>query len=647
MTKQQTLKIKSLRTRRSNALSSTLDRDARTVEAVLATSEWVDGPFGPERLVMTDAAVDMARAMPSMPLHDDHGPQLAGMTGERIGVVENVRVSNGKLKGRLRFSKNPGGQAALDDVEDRIITHVSIGFRVIDAKPAKQGLLITKWAPHEASVPSVVADRAATIQRANTMTDETLNLPADSDDTPIQDTEAYQAGVRAAQERLSAITQAYAPFPGAAQLRERAISEDWDVDRARSELLAHLGRQASPTPRGPDIVAGQTAGEKFVAAASQALEVRAGLVNEQLPGMRAIREERLGFRLMTPGDAIRAGRENPYTGYSLRELAREYLRVAGDSVRGDPQAIVGQALMRQGIVGHSTSDFANLLVDASNKSLQMGYEEAPETWDEWTGTMSLPDFKTGHMTKLSTFSDLDAVPESGEIKYGTFSDFKETIAILEYAKLFSITRKAIINDDLGSFTDMPRGMGRAATRNIGDLVYAILSTNGNMSDGNALFSAAHSNYVAAGAGAAPSVTTLNTAYASMATQTDPAGQVLNITPAHILAPHALRGTVDALLASTLNPAEGATTAFQEANIWRGRLMPTYDARIDADDAAKWYLAAARNNIDTVKVAFLNGVRTPRLEREEMLTVQGVVMKVAHDVGVAAADWRGLYHNDGN
>ena len=81
------------------------------------------------------------------------------------------------------------------------------------------------------------------------MTDETLNLPADSDDTPIQDTEAYQAGVRAAQERLSAITQAYAPFPGAAQLRERAISEDWDVDRARSELLAHLGRQASPTPR--------------------------------------------------------------------------------------------------------------------------------------------------------------------------------------------------------------------------------------------------------------------------------------------------------------------------------------------------------------------------------------------------------------
>ena len=43
----------------------------------------------------------------------------------------------------------------------------------------------------------------------------------------------------------------------------------------------------------------------------------------------------------------------------------------------------------------------------------------------------------------------------------------------------------------------------------------------------------------------------------------------------------------------------------------------------------------------------NGVRTPRLDREETITVDGVVLKVAHDVGVAAADWRGLYHNDGN
>jgi hypothetical protein len=641
-----TLKIPKTLQRRSAALSGTFNREQRTVEAVLATSGWVDGPLGPERLVMTPAAVDLSRASP-MPLHDDHGPQIIGSVGERIGVVEHVRVSNGKLKGRLRFSRNAAGDSALNDVEDKIITHVSIGYRVLDARPAKQGLLITRWAPHEVSTPSIVADRAATIQRTATMTDEHDTVDVDDDDTPIEDTPAYRAGELAGRQRVAEVTAAFAPFPGAVALRERALSEAWDMTRVRAELLSHLGNQSTPTGRGTDIQAGEQAIDKFMRAASQALEVRAGIIDEPAAEMRPIRKERLGFRLMTVGEAVKAGHENPFTDYSLRELAREYLKVAGDSVRGDPRAIVGRALTRAGIIGHSTSDFANLLVDASNKSLQIGYEEAPETWDEWTGTMSLPDFKTGHMTKLSTFSDLDVVPESGEITYGTFSDFKETIAILEYGKLFSITRKALINDDLNAFSEMPRGLGRAASRKIGDLVYAILTANGNMSDGNALFSAAHSNFVAGGSGAAPSVTTLNAAYASMATQTDPASNTINIVPSHIIAPHALRGTIDTLLASQDDPAEGGTTSFSAKNIWRARLRPTYDARLDSNDAAKWYLAAARNLIDTVKVAFLNGKRSPRLNREETITVSGVVLSVNHDIGVAAADWRGLYHNDGN
>lgn len=43
-----------------------------------------------------------------------------------------------------------------------------------------------------------------------------------------------------------------------------------------------------------------------------------------------------------------------------------------------------------------------------------------------------------------------------------------------YGELFSITRQAIINDDLMALTDIPRKMGMAATATIGDLVYALL-----------------------------------------------------------------------------------------------------------------------------------------------------------------------------
>lgn len=616
------------RTRRSplQATKSTLDREARTVEAIVATNGWIDGPLGPEKLVITESAVDLSRASPSMPLHDDHSG--FGVTGNRIGVAENIRVSNGKLKARLRFSRNAPGEAVLQDIEDDIITHTSIGYRVEDARPTKQGLLITKWTPLEVSTPSVVADRQATIQRTQHMDTE-----EHTDQTPVEDTEAYRAGQEAARAATAEVMTIFAPFPAAQDLRVRALGEGWTPEKARSELLAYLGMQATPTARGTDIAAGEDVMEKFCRGATEMICAR-GL---SLPGTDAEKRKRQAEILQA----------NPYSGYRLAELAREYLRLAHDDYKGDLKSVIGRAFTRAGIIGHSTSDFANLLVDAANKSLQLGYEEAPETYAGWTRAGTLPDFKTGHRPKLSTFSDLDEVPESGEIKYGTFSDFKETIALAEYAKLFSITRKAIINDDLSALTDAPRGMARAAARKIGDLVYAIFSTNGNMSDGNALFSAAHSNFVAGGAGAAPSVATLNAAYASMALQTDPGGATLNLTPTYIIAGHTLRGTIDALLASALNPAEGSTTSFSQANVWQARLTPIYDARVDADDTAKWYLAASTSAIDTVEVAYLNGVQTPRLEREETITVNGVVMKVAHDAGVAALDWRGLYHNDGN
>ncbi len=592
----------------------------------MATNSWIDGPFGREKLVITDNAVDLSRALPSMPMHDDHSG--FGVTGNRIGVAENIRVSNGKLKARLRFSRNAPGEAVLQDIEDDIVTHTSIGYRVEDARPTKEGLLITKWTPLEVSTPSVVADRQATIQRTAHMEhDET------HDQTPVEETEGYQAGQAAARAATAEVMSIFDPFPGTQDLRTRALAEAWAPEKARSELLAYLGQQATPSARGPDIVAGEDVIDKYLRGASEMICARALI----LPGDDKAKRKKQGEILAN----------NPYAGFRLTELAREYLRIAGDSTRGDVKSVVGRAFIRAGIIGHSTSDFANLLIDASNKALQQGYEEAPETYAVWTRPGQLPDFKTGHRPKLSTFSDLDEVPESGEVKYGTFSDFKETIALAEYAKLFSITRKAIINDDLGAFTDAPRGMARAAARKVGDLVYAIFSTNGNMSDGNALFSAAHSNFVAGGAGAAPSVATLNAAYASMALQTDPGGATLNLTPTYIIAGHTLRGTIDTLLASQDDPAEGTTTSFTARNIWQARLTPVYDARIDADDTAKWYLAASTSAIDTVEVAYLNGVQTPRLEREETITVNGVIMKVSHDAGVSPLDWRGLYHNDGN
>ncbi len=96
----------------------------------------------------------------------------------------------------------------------------------------------------------------------------------------------------------------------------------------------------------------------------------------------------------------------------------------------------------------------------------------------------------------------------------TINDRGETIQLATYGSIFSISRHAIINDDMGAFTRIPQRMGRAAHRTVGNLVYAILNDNPTMKDGKALFHADHSNLMTTGS--ALSVANIDAARAKMA-----------------------------------------------------------------------------------------------------------------------------------
>lgn len=80
------------------------------------------------------------------------------------------------------------------------------------------------------------------------------------------------------------------------------------------------------------------------------------------------------------------------------------------------------------------------------------------------------------------------MPEGAEYKYITTSDRGEPIALATYGNIFSITRQAIINDDLNQLTVIPQAMGRAAARTVGNLVHLVLTGNTKLSDGIPLFS---------------------------------------------------------------------------------------------------------------------------------------------------------------
>lgn len=318
---------------------------------------------------------------------------------------------------------------------------------------------------------------------------------------------------------------------------------------------------------------------------------------------------------------------NQFSGMSLAELARASLSHRGVGIAGmDRLGIVGLAFT------HSSSDFGNLLADVAHKSMLKGYQEAAETFTQWTAKGTLTDFRPSKRVDLSTFPSLDKVAQGAEYKYGTVGDRGEQIMLATYGKLFSITRQAIINDDLSALTRIPQLMGRAAIRTVGDLVYAVLTSNPKMSDGKTLFHADHNNLLAA---ADFSIANIGAGMLKMRTQKD-GEATLDIRPKYLLSPVAMEPTAKALLAAEFDPA---LVDAKVPNPVRGMLEVISDPRLDDSSANTCYMLADQNSYDTIEVAYLDGNDKPYLEQQQGFTVDGAAFKVRIDAGVAPLSWR--------
>lgn len=345
---------------------------------------------------------------------------------------------------------------------------------------------------------------------------------------------------------------------------------------------------------------------------------------------------------------------------SLLRMAEIILRAGGiDTDRLAPRDIASLAMgsqdtirrlniRRDGEAYHTTGSFANLLLDASNKTLLAAYEEAPFSWNLWARqATSVPDFKNINRIRYSEASDLEQVPENNPYSESRMSDEKESYSVEKYGKIATCSWETIINDDLDAIARTPALMGTAARRTQNKKVYEVLTANENMADGNALFSSAHSNLDASGA--APSVAELNAAYQSMMTQTGVDGStIINVEPSFIIGPPSLRGTILQLIQSISDPNAGGSNAgnANTANIHHNVLTPIIEPQLESNSATAYYLAASPNQIDTVELAFLQGEEQPVLESEFDSSRDTYKYKVRQTFGVKAIDWRGLYKNPG-
>ncbi|QQA43950.1 ClpP-like prohead protease/major capsid protein fusion protein [Pelagovum pacificum] len=551
-----------------------------------------------------------------------------GQTRERVReLMQAETVLNGEMAVELGFADDR-------DEETPAVTAAVFDFRMYRNAPRelREAAEALGPAPSRTAVLAMVAGEPRQ-KKDPQMTQNpegataTAPKPATSPAPPANPTPPVADGatvtmsaddaVRAERTRTRQIMQACRQAGLEMSVADQHIASGTSLEAALDDITAkwqEKGDTDAPMTGAPVAHVGMESREKFVMGATKALMAKARL---------------------------EGGERNEFSSLTLSEMARESIEMAGERVTSrDRREMVGRALTMAGM--HTTSDFANILADVASKAALQGWNEAEETYPLWTRAGSLSDFKPSKRVGLGLVSALEKIGETGEYKYGTVGDRGEEIVLGTYGKIIAITRQAIINDDLMMLGDLPRRMGRAARRTVGNLVYAVLTTNPNMSDGKALFHADHNNLGSAGA---PSVSTLGAARAAMRTQKDPGDPkaTLNISPRYMLVPATLETATRQLLTSTVDPTSQKGHATNPVN---GMAELIVDGRLDAASTTAWYLAADPSAYDTIEVAYLDGNDTPYLEEKTGWTVDGVELKVRMDAGVAPLAYQTLYKNPG-
>ena len=608
-----------------------VDTDSRTVELSFSSETPYGRWFGNEILCHDEECINLER------FNNGLGTVLFNHDRDAVvGHIEKVWLEDNRGKALVRFDTDEQSETIFQKVQSGTLQGVSVGYainryEVLEDEDTKStngrfngpAYVVTDWEPLEISIVSIPADPTVGVGRSaeeihtsidtqedNTRMDQEKNLEVQEVKSAPVETGLTQADLQKAMEqerkRTSEITAMFRDFD--VEGADEAIVLGKSVEEAREMVMDQLRARNKCV----SVTMGEAESDKFRAAAQDAVLMAAGIpVADAAPGAQELR------------------------GYSMIEMARESLRrESGPTVNfGDNMELARAAI-------NSTSTFPAIMSNLANKSVMVGFNEAETTYQIWAGKGSNRDFKEAARVALSEAGTLELVPEGGQFKQDSFGEASARTKVATYGKLFSLTRQAIINDDLGMFSKIATKYGSAAKRLVNKMVYAQLTGNVKMQDNVALFDSKHGNV--AGTGEALSVKAIALAITAMRRQKGITGEAtLNITPKYLVVPPELEMTAYQIVNSTA-AVDGVNSGV--ANPYKGRFIVVADAELTDPDA--WYLVADATQHDTIEVTYLNGVETPRLETRQGFDVDGIEYKVAFDCGVSALDFRGLYKNAG-
>ena len=440
--------------------------------------------------------------------------------------------------------------------------------------------------------------------------------------------EAAVAAVKAERERVSAIQAiCTGDYP---EIEREAISAGWTPEVVTKKVLETI-RAERPAADVGICVKTKPEGAEMRKTVEAAMCLRVGVSPELL-------EKSYGPQAVEAG---MAEMDMP-----LRQLLVECMKLDGIPYsRGFDNETIRAAF--------SSVSLPGILSNVANKKLLQSYEAQPIIATKLCSTGDLNDFKENDRFRLTDVGDLLPIAADGEIKDGGVLEEGAKNQLDTYGKKFCLTRKMVINDDLGAFMKVPVAMGNRAARLIDQLFFSRLLKNPVQADGKALFHSGHKNLLG-GATSALSADSLKKAIQLFLDQVDADSQPISVEPKFLLVPTALKHLAIELtqgatliMAGTDNTVRPALNVLADENLQVVSSPYLGNSAYEGASQAGWYLFGDPRTIDTWEIGFLKGKRTPTVERGETdFNTLGLWFRVYFDLGVREQDHRGMVKANG-
>ena len=415
-----------------------VDTEKRTVEVAFSSEEPVARWYGGEVLSHDAGAVDLSRL-------NDGGAVLFNHDWDKhIGVIERAWIDADK-KGRalIRFGNSPRADEKWQDVQDGLLRHISVGYRVndmvLDNPEADYGdyrYIVTDWQPYEISFVTVPADTTVGVGRS---VEPVPSEPAATLENPVDNPESDK-GNRSMSKEQNTPAAVVAADPN--NTAERGMQDE----RARVSGLLAIGRAY-------EAHGGVALAEKVIAEGGNEAQLRAAIM-ENMKTTPTVTSDDIGMnenekREFSLLRALAAASKNDWSGAGLeREVSQELAKRFGRDAAGFfvPTDLLSARAYSKGTAANGGHTIANelrpdLFVEMLRNRLAVAQLGAT-VLDGLVGDITIPKQLTGNSV---TWVDENGAASESNATFGQFSLKPKTVTANT-----ELSRKFILQSSLSA-----------------------------------------------------------------------------------------------------------------------------------------------------------------------------------------------------